>query len=321
MAEFPDHNRIFSGQQSFASLAQEVWQFQLEHNPVVTRFCKLLGTKSQTFIPIQFFKEFEMVTAGSWEPETIFRSSGTTGQTPSQHLVKDLSIYRTSHLNAFRHFYGGDDFSIFALLPNYLERGDSSLVQMVKDWIIEFGLPGSGFYLYNLDALQQALVEAMDRRERILLIGVSFALLDLVEAYQIKLPPNAIVMETGGMKGRRKEMVREELHSLIAEGLGVDKIHSEYGMTELLSQAYTLGGNRFQCPPWMKVVITDPYIPGREVSPGRTGRINVIDLANIYSCAFIQTEDLGRAYPDGTFEVLGRMDHAELRGCNLMVAD
>ncbi len=321
MVTFPDPMRIFSQSQSFEALSEEVWQFQLAHNPVIHRFCQLLGTAHQTFVPIQFFKQYEMVTAGPWEAEAVFRSSGTTGQQPSQHFVRDLSLYHASHLNAFRHFYGTGERSIFALLPNYLERGDSSLVRMVQDWITEMGLPGSGFYLYDLDALQQALVEALERGERILLIGVSFALLDFVEQNQIALPPDAIVMETGGMKGRRKEMVREELHGILREGLGVTQIHSEYGMTELLSQAYARGGSRFRCPPWMKVVITDPYIPGREAALGRTGRINVIDLANVYSSAFIQTEDLGRAHPDGSFEVLGRMDHAELRGCNLMVAD
>lgn len=321
MASFPDPMRIFSPKTSFEALAEELWQFQLAHNPVVKRFCHLLGQSSQTFIPIRFFKQFEMVTAPGWESEALFSSSGTTGQETSSHLVRDLSLYEASLHQGLRHFYGGGQYSIFALLPNYLERQNSSLVYMVQAWIEKVGRPGSGFYLYDHQALLEALVKAGAKNERILLIGVSFALLDFVEAYTIKLPDNAIVMETGGMKGRRKEMVREELHALLRKGLGVDKIHSEYGMTELLSQAYALGGNRFRCPPWMKVVITDPYIPGRETGPGRTGRINVIDLANVWSCAFIQTEDLGKSHPDGSFEVLGRMDHAEMRGCNLMVAD
>ncbi len=321
MVEFPLPLRIFSRSQSFASLSEEVWQFQLAHNPIVRRFCGLLGTKTQTFIPIQFFKQFKMVTAGPWEAQAVFRSSGTTGQQPSQHFVRDLSFYKSSHLKAFRHFYDSGKYSIFALLPKYLERRDSSLVHMVKDWISEMGLPGSGFYLHNLSDLYQALLEAKNHRKRILLIGVSYALLDFVHAYHIVLPPDAIVLETGGMKGQREELVREELHDILRESLGVSQVHSEYGMTELLSQAYALSGYRFRCPPWMRVVITDPYIPGREAGLGRTGRINVIDLANIYSCAFIQTEDLGRTHPDGSFEVLGRMDHAELRGCNLMVAD
>jgi len=309
MASFPDPIRIFSSKASFDALAEELWQFQRIHNPVVNRFCNLLGQSSQTFIPIRFFKQFEMITGKNWQPATLFSSSGTTGQMTSRHLVRDLALYEASLHKGFRYFYGPGQFSIFALLPNYLERKQSSLVYMVQAWIEKMGRPSSGFYLYDHQALLEALVKAGARKEKILLIGVSFALLDFVEQYKIKLPSNAIVMETGGMKGRRKEMVREELHALLRKGLGVEKIHSEYGMTELLSQAYAMGGNRFRCPPWMKVVITDPYIPGRETGPGRTGRINVIDLANV------------KSYPDGSFEVLGRMDHAEMRGCNLMVAD
>ncbi|MEM7039175.1 MAG: acyl transferase, partial [Bacteroidota bacterium] len=191
------------------------------------------------------------------------------------------------------------------------------LVYMVKDLILEYGLPGSGFYLDDLDALHQALSEAMDRREPIFLIGVSFALLDFAEQYALRLPAEAVVMETGGMKGRRKEMVRAELHAHLKAGLGVSAIHSEYGMTELLSQAYAVG-DRFHCPPWMRVHITDLYVPGKLLPPGQRGRLCITDLANVESCAFIATDDVGIQHEDGSFEVLGRMDHAALRGCNLL---
>jgi hypothetical protein len=319
----PSLNHIFDPQADLSTLdwdrhVDQVWQYQIEHNHVMRRFCQLLEVTSPTFMPIRFFKDFDMRCGDDWEPQAIFKSSGTTGQESSRHLVRDLAIYDASLFSGFEYFYSKGEYAIFALLPNYLERGDSSLVYMAKRWIERFGLPGSGFYLYNFDALRQALVEAMDRGERILLLGVSFALLDFAGTHAIQLPENAIVMETGGMKGRREELTRSALHQQLAMAFGVNSIHSEYGMTELLSQAYARENGRFFCPPWMRVVVTDVYVPQKIAAVGEVGRVNVIDLANLHSCAFIATDDLGRLHPDGSFEVMGRLDNSELRGCNLM---
>lgn len=296
----------------------ELWRLQRAANPVIARYCAALGDDSLQFIPIRFFKDFEMRCGGDWEPEAVFQSSGTTGQERSRHLVRDLALYDRVALGGFRHVYGEGEWAVFALLPNYLERGDSSLVRMVTHWIESFGLPGSGFYLYDFAALRQALAEAMDRRERILLIGVSFALLDFVAGQPLRLPPDAVVLETGGMKGRHEELTRTQLHARLRAGLGLAAIHSEYGMTELLSQAYAGGDGIFHPIPSMEVRIADPYLPTRLLPPGQVGRIMVIDRANVHSCAFIATDDLGRLHPGGGFEVLGRMDDAEMRGCNLM---
>lgn len=314
----PTAQEICNTALDFEVIADRIWQYQRVANPVIARYCAALGDVQQQFIPIRFFKDFDMRCGDDWSPQAVYRSSGTTGQEPSRHLVKDLALYEASLLQGFRHAYGAGEYTIFALLPSYLERSDSSLVHMVKTWIMEFGQPGSGFYLDNFAALQQGLVEAGERGERILLIGVSFALLDFAAQYALQLPPDTIVMETGGMKGRREELTRGALHAVLRTAFGLHNIHSEYGMTELLSQGYSMGDERFHCPPWMRVVITDSYIPNRIVPAGQVGRLNVIDLANLHSCAFIATDDLGRLHPDGSFEVLGRMDNAELRGCNLM---
>ncbi len=314
----PTAQEICNTALDFEVTVDRIWQYQRVANPVIERYCAALGDVQQQFIPIRFFKDFDMRCGEDWSPQAVYRSSGTTGQEPSRHLVKDLSLYEASLLEGFRYSYGAGDYTIFALLPSYLERTDSSLVHMVKTWILTFGQPGSGFYLDNFAALQQGLVEAAERGERILLIGVSFALLDFAAQYALQLPPDTIVMETGGMKGRREELTRGALHAELRTAFGLRNIHSEYGMTELLSQAYSMGDERFHCPPWMRVVITDSYIPNRIVPAGQVGRLNVIDLANLHSCAFIATDDLGRLHQDGSFEVLGRMDNAELRGCNLM---
>jgi hypothetical protein len=318
----PEFHDIFAPDLDFKAAAAQLWEYQRRHNPVMRQFCEYLGTEAPTFMPISFFKDHDM-RCGDWTPEIEFRSSGTTGQKTSQHLVRDAELYRQTALRGYREFYGAGHRTIFALLPHYLERGQSSLVWMVKAWMDDFGNPGSDFYLHDLDGMKTAMQAAIDRSEPILLIGVSYALLDFAEAGGMQLPEGAVVMETGGMKGRKKEMVRAELHAVLKATFGVAGIHSEYGMTELLSQAYLLpeeAGGRFRCPPWMKVTITDPYLPDRELPAGQSGRINITDLANRHSCAFIRTDDLGRAYPDGSFEVLGRMDYAEMRGCNLMYA-
>ena len=310
--------KIFSANIDFEEVAATVWDYQLAHNPVMQAFCAALGNHEQTFIPIRFFKDFEMRCGSDWQPQAVFKSSGTTGQQSSQHLVKDLKVYDQALMQGFEQFYGKAERAVFALLPNYLERGDSSLVYMVKRWIEQFGLPGSGFYLYNFDALRQALSEAMDRREPILLIGVSYALLDFLEAHAIQLPKDAIVMETGGMKGRGAELTRPQLHAAISAGFGLDEIHSEYGMTELLSQGYQRGKQGFQFPAWAKVVLTDVYNPMKRLEGAGTGRINVIDLANVHSCSFIATDDVGRIDAHAGLEVIGRLDNAALRGCNLL---
>lgn len=312
VAEF--RRRIFEPGLDFETSADELWAWQLEHNAVMQQYCALLGNTKRRFIPISFFRDRRM-TCGEWEGGQVFESSGTTGQLPSRHFVRDLSLYEQSALEGYRHFWGEEARCILALLPSYLERGNSSLVYMVKTWMDRFGLPGSGFYLYNFEALAEQIAGS---REPLLLIGVSFALLDFAEQYPTTLPPGSVVMETGGMKGRREELIREELHTRLRKGLGVPHIASEYGMTELLSQAYALQEGRFRCPPWMRVFISDPHLSRLPAPEGATGRINFIDLANLHSCAFISTDDLGRNLPDGSFEVLGRMDGAMLRGCSLM---
>lgn len=299
-------------------LIERLWNYQRVHNPVVAEYCSLTNMEGPLAMPIAFFKQFALQCGGEWVPELVFESSGTTGQIPSRHLVKDVSWYHKIALQGFRERFGQGQYRILALLPSYLERGNSSLVCMVDHWIREFGLAGSGFFLNNLDELVQSLHEGADAREPILLMGVSFALLDLAERGDVRVPPGTLIIETGGMKGRREELTREDLHKILRNGLGATEIHSEYGMTELLSQAYTLDGFRFRPSSSMIVRISDLHLDRLEAPLGRVGRIQIIDLANVHSCAFIATDDLGRMHPDGTFEVLGRIDNAELRGCNLM---
>lgn len=310
--------RLFDEKSDFESLAKELWLYQRVENPIIRRYTEHLGTEKMTFIPISFFKDFSMKSGGDWEPVATFESSGTTGQIPSRHHVREMSIYRQVALRGFFHFFEEKKYRILALLPSYLERGNSSLVQMVKLWIDEFGLPGSGFYLYNFDALTQAIHEAAEAGEQVLLIGVAFALLDFAEQNKTPLPPDTLVLETGGMKGRKKEIIRDELHGLLSNGLGISDIGSEYGMTELMSQMYARRNGRFFPPPWVRVVISDIHLSDLPKPIGQSGRINLIDLGNVDSCAFISTDDIGRMYPDGSFEVLGRLDNSEMRGCSLM---
>jgi hypothetical protein len=238
----------------------------------------------------------------------------------SSHRVTDKTWYEESFRKAFTIFYGDiRDYTVLALLPSYLEREGSSLIYMVDDLIKQSNNPDSGFFLYNHNELFQELKKQQDAGKPTLLIGVTFGLLDFIENYQINFP-ELVVMETGGMKGRRKEMIREELHDILGKGFGVKHIHSEYGMTELLSQAYSKGDGIFNCPPWMKIIIRDTNDPLSTLQTGKTGGISVIDLANINSCAFIATQDLGRIYADDSFEVLGRFDQSDIRGCNLLIA-
>lgn len=310
--------RMFEGQTPFEDLEIELWAYQYRNNPILREFTDGIEAKGPVSLPISFYKHFPVRISDNWPPERVFESSGTTGQTPSRHYVRDLSIYHRSALQGFRQFFPRQDYRIFALLPSYLERCNSSLVHMVKLWMDTFGLPGSGFYLYNFRELQQGLYEAMEAREPILLIGVAYALLDFVEQFPMSLAPESIVIETGGMKGRKEEIIREELHERLREGLGLEHIHSEYGMTELLSQAYLLQDGRFHSPPWMRVFTSDIHLDSLLQPPGISGRLHIVDLANIHSCAFIATEDIGRVYEDGTFDVLGRLDNSDLRGCSLM---
>lgn len=311
--------------QDFEQLALEVFRFQYENIGVYKNFCVLLGIKPSEvktiwqipFLPIAFFKNHKIIIQNQPE-EIIFTSSGTTGSNPSKHSVFSLPLYEKSFQMTFEKQYGNpSDYAILALLPSYLERQGSSLVYMVEKLIEKSNNPHSGFYLYEMDALLEKLDYLETTSQKTLLIGVSYALLDLIELKNFQLK-NTIVMETGGMKGRRKEMIKEELHNVLKNGFGVRKIHSEYGMTELLSQAYSAGDGIFKCPPWMKILTRDPEDALTYVH-GKTGGINVIDLANLYSCAFIATQDLGKTNGDGTFEILGRFDSSDIRGCNLMV--
>ncbi|WP_411893253.1 acyl transferase [Winogradskyella sp. A2] len=312
--------------EEFESIALQVFKFQFENNPVYRSFCDLLykhpsdikKVKEIPFLPIQFFKSHEVLSSTK-PPQKIFTSSGTTGNVTSKHHVTDLKIYETSFIKSFTHFYGEiSDYAVLGLLPSYLEREGSSLVYMVNDLIKKSKRPKSGFYLNNLGKLAETIEILESKNQKTLLIGVSFALLDLVEYYKFNLN-NTIVMETGGMKGRRKEMIRNELHSILKAGFGVDEIHSEYGMTELLSQAYSGGNGIFECPPWMKILTRDTEDALTLQKPNKSGGINIIDLANINSCSFIATQDLGRVYENGQFEIIGRFDNSDIRGCNLMV--
>lgn len=312
-------------QAQFEEMCMRVFRHQANNNKVYQEFIELLGrrpdqiTKMEQipFLPIEFFKSRDILSS-SQQVETVFTSSGTTGSVPSRHLVTDLSVYRKSFTLGFEHFYGRpEDYVILALLPSYLERGGSSLVFMANELIQLSSSESSGFYLNNMEELALNLAELDGSGQKILLLGVSYALLDLVALKQFRLK-NTIVMETGGMKGRRREMVREELHKEFKAGFGVDQIHSEYGMTELLSQAYSHGNGIFDCPPWMQVLIRDPEDPFQLLDRKRTGGVNVIDLANFNSCSFIATQDLGRSHEGSLFEIVGRFDHSDIRGCNLM---
>ena len=315
-----------SNQKQFDKIALKVFRFQYENNGVYREFCDFLKTDVQKvksiqqipFLPIQFFKSHSVVSTTN-PIQTTFTSSGTTGMITSKHLVTDVNIYEESYRKGFSQFYGNiEDYAILALLPSYLEREGSSLIHMVDDLIQLSNHPESGFYLHNYDELIEKLIQLDQAGQNVILIGVTYALLDLVEKHSFQLE-NTIIMETGGMKGKRKEMIREELHQQLCNGFGVKTIHSEYGMTELLSQAYSLGEGIFECPSWMQILVRDTEDALSYVREGKTGGINVIDLANINSCSFIATQDLGKKYANGSFEVLGRFDHSDIRGCNLMV--
>tara|TARA_B110000305_G_scaffold11606_1_gene11010 strand:+ start:1782 stop:2756 length:975 start_codon:yes stop_codon:yes gene_type:complete len=321
-------NAVFNiqNQSDFKTCALQVFRHQFKNNAIYRSFCDLLYIHSSDvkeveeipFLPIQFFKSHAVLSSTQAVKET-FTSSGTTGSSVSKHMVTDLSWYTKSYTKGFEYFYGPiEEYTVLGLLPNYLERDGSSLIYMVDDFIKKSNKPASGFYLNNLTELSKTLIALDKKGEKVLLIGVTFALLDLIERQQFKLQ-NTIIMETGGMKGRRKEIIRNELHEILCAGFGVSKIHSEYGMTELLSQGYSSGDGVFDCPPWMKILARDTEDALTMVGTNKTGGLNVIDLANYNSCSFIATQDLGKVDNNGRFEVLGRFDHSDIRGCNLMV--
>ena len=321
-------HKIFNIQNAhqFSEVALAVFQHQFKHNKVYRSFCDLLfihpsevsKVEEIPFLPIQFFKSRKVLSSLDEIQET-FTSSGTTGSSVSKHLVTDINLYKQSYLRGFAHFYGDiTEYTVLALLPNYLERNGSSLVFMVADLIEKSKNTESGFYLDNIQELAKKLVALDKRGQKTLLIGVSFALLDLIALQKFNLK-HTIVMETGGMKGRRKEMIREELHTLLQSGFGVSEIHSEYGMTELLSQGYSKGKGIFETPPWMKILTRDTEDALTINALEKNGGINIIDLANYNSCSFIASQDLGKVHQNETFEVLGRFDNSDIRGCNLMV--
>lgn len=324
-------NRIFTcvDEDCFQSLAFEIFRYQYEENQLYRRFSDLLGRTPDSvanisdipFMPVEFFRNHRVISGEYVSDGIVFRSSGTTGSLTSQHFVSDAALYEQSFLSCFHQFFGDvSDYHILALLPGYLERPDSSLVFMCKR-LIELSKQGySGFYLDDFDGLKANLLDLQKTGEPVILIGVSFALMDFAATHSLHFPSLRVV-ETGGMKGRRRELVREELHKAIRKGFGIREVASEYGMTELLSQAWSLSDGRFRVPPWMKVMIRDVNDPFTYMSEGRSGGINIIDLANIHSCSFIATQDLGSFNKDQTFNVLGRFDHSDLRGCNLMAGN
>ena len=326
-------NRIFNiTADDFESLAIAIFNFQHHNNDNYRAYCNALKInpdliKTLTnipFLPIQFFKS-RTITTSTFTPQIIFESSGTTGAITSKHYIKDLSVYENSFFKAFEIFYGNiNEYCILGLLPSYLERNNASLVYMVDKLIQKSNNKKSGFFLAEFDKLHDTIKSNELQNQKTLLIGVSYALVDFTEQFPMQLK-HTIVMETGGMKGRREEMTKESLHQLLKEQLGVAGIHSEYGMTELLSQAYSYGNGIFNCPPWMKIMLRAEDNPLETLDnrnnniANNTGAVNIIDLANINSCSFIATDDLGRCYKDGSFEIIGRLEDSDIRGCGLMI--
>ncbi|MBI1342283.1 MAG: acyl transferase [Terrimonas sp.] len=323
--ECPD--KIFSvTEQEFEPLALDIYRCQYQENPLYRLFADSIGKPPQNvgslaeipYLPIRFFKS-HIVKTGAFEDQVVFKSSGTTAMSRSSHHVKDISLYEKSFLKTFEQFYGSPgQYCIAGLLPSYIEQGSSSLVYMVEHLIRKSGHPASGFYLYDHRALSRLLEQHEQMGTTTILFGVTFALLDFAAAGPLYLK-NCIIIETGGMKGRKKEMTREEVHQVLMDAWGVSSIHAEYGMTELLSQAYSTGSGRFRTPPWMKILLRDDEDPFLISTRGeKSGVLNIIDLANVHSCSFIATDDVGKIHADGSFEVLGRMDNADIRGCSLM---
>ena len=319
------NDKIFRLQPAqFQEMALQAFLYQYKHNTIYAQYAGAVGRQPAKvvtlgdipFLPIRFFKSHKVIT-GAFESAAVFESSGTTQTIKSLHYVKNSVLYKQSFMTAFQQFYGPvSDYCIIGLLPSYLERSHSSLVVMADELVKQSNHPRSGFYLYEHEKLYALLLALEQQKQKTLLIGVTFALLDFAEAHSLHLR-HTIIMETGGMKGRREEWTRQQVHDFLTAKLGVTTIHSEYGMTELLSQAYSAGNGIFYCPPWMKILLREDDDPLR-ISNTSTGIINVIDLANIDSCCFIATDDAGKLYPDGGFEVIGRTDNSDLRGCSLM---
>ena len=319
-------NNIFSvTPANFEALALQVFLYQYKYNPVYHQWVNNVhanpaGIDSLTdipFLPVSFYKSHEVVS-GSFVPEVIFESSGTTQTTNSRHLVKDVGLYKTTFTKGFQLFYGDvKDWCIIGLLPSYLERDHSSLVLMVHELITMSGHEQSGFYLYDYNRLKHVLLVLDKQQQKTLVIGVTFAMLDFAEQFPFT-SSHITFMETGGMKGRREEMIRPQVHEVLQKGFGITEVHSEYGMTEMMSQAYSKGNGIFNGVPWMKVLVRDEDDPLHVKLQGR-GVVNVIDLANVHSCSFIATDDAANVYADGSVEVLGRVDNSDIRGCSLMV--
>lgn len=321
-----DRLQGIKNEDDFETLALEVFQYQFQNNEIYSEFVKSLNISPEKiksiyeipFLPVEIFKTRKVLT-GNENYQRIFISSGTTGDQASKHYVKDISLYEINFSKIFSLFYNSpSDYTILALLPSYLEREGSSLIYMTDKLIKATQSPASGFYLDEYKKLFSILEQLKKEKRKTILFGVTYALLDFIFSFKINFP-GLIIMETGGMKGKRKEMVREEVHELLCAGFGVEVVHSEYGMTELLSQAYSCGNGIFKSPAWMRILVRDPYDPLKPAALKTSGGINIIDLANIDSCAFVSTQDLGRVYPDHSFEVIGRFDFSDVRGCNLMI--
>lgn len=310
----------------FEKVAIEVFNYQYQYNSIYKKWVDYLNINTKEvnnindipYIPVSLFKTHK-IKSYSQEAEIIFSSSGTTGGNTSKHYVKSIDLYQRAYIKSFEEYYGPiEEYTFLALLPSYMEREGSSLIMMAEDLIKRSNYADSGFYLYNYDELYKKLTELKAKKRKTILLGVSFAILEFAENYTINFP-DLIVMETGGMKGRRKEVLREELHSIYNNAFGTKSIHSEYGMTELLSQAYSKGNGIFYCPLQMKILIRDTNDPLSIQPKGKSGGINIIDLYNIHSCSFIATQDLGKVLEDGSFEILGRFDNSDIRGCNLLI--
>ncbi|HRH38337.1 MAG TPA: acyl transferase [Flavobacteriales bacterium] len=328
VARLKERPFLISGDEDFNALAMDLFHLHAAHNPVYRGFLQAARIDTSSVqdvasipcLPITLFRNQRVLLDGL-EPAITFTSSGTTGSITSSHHVPWPDVYERSFFTSFKAVYGDvREWRILALLPAYLERTGSSLVYMAEKMIAASGDPLSGTYLYKYDELADVLTRSEQEGKKTLLLGVTFALLDLAERHPMPLH-HTVVMETGGMKGRRPEMVREELHRTLKQAFSLPAVHSEYGMTELLSQAWSTGDGIYRCPPWMRIRLRDVNDPFSPVVSGRTGGIDVFDLANIASCPFISTQDLGRQHADGSFEVLGRFDNSDLRGCNLMVAE
>jgi phenylacetate-coenzyme A ligase PaaK-like adenylate-forming protein len=313
----------------FSALALDIFRHQVENNKVYGEYVKAIGKKAAEvkriedipFLPVSFFKTHDVVCGKDGKYDTIFTSSTTSGDNPSRHLVRDIEIYKESFRKGFSHFYGDiKDYCVLALLPSYLERSGSSLVFMAEDMVTNSNNKLSGFYIHNYNELAEKLALLEKQGKKVLLLGVTYALLKLAEEYPMHLK-HTVIMETGGMKGKRQELPKQEVHQILKKAFGVEHIHSEYGMTELLSQGYSKGDGVFNCPPWMRILVRDMYDPLNVGLKNTSGAINIIDLANINSCSFVATDDVGIVHENGSFEVSGRIDYSDIRGCNLMADD